>query len=170
MENVVAAITVTAVVNAKKTVNGVTVQGVENYSHTLSFASGTGLNECNAAYITKGVAIAASSALALDVRGGLSSMFGDTLAMTAIKFIMVVNKSANSATIVDLGGGSNPVPFLKDAASDKIPIKQNGVALVGTGLAAGQGATAAGTADVVTITNTDGTNQATVDVIVLGIE
>jgi hypothetical protein len=121
----------------------------DSVSTTLS--NGTGAGQANALFADTRT-LAASGTEDLDLAGGLTDALGTALTFTAIKAIRVRAAAGNTNNVVITRPASNGFagPFL--AAGDGISVPPGGAALFERSDAAGWAVTA-GTADLLTITN-----------------
>jgi hypothetical protein len=110
--------------------------------------------------------LGASATENLDLAGALTNAFGVTVTFTKVKLLYVRASAANNAAnLVQVQrASSNGVPVFL-AASGGLQLNQGGVFLfydpVGVTVTAGTG-------DLLTITNSAGTNSVTYDVVVIG--
>lgn len=104
----------------------------------------------------------------LDLNGTLTDPAGNAVSMTKLKGILVVNSSEASSTGITFGpGASNPVTTVFAATNDLLNILNGGAVVIVAPTTNGYALTA-GSADSFTITNTDGSNAATVYVVFFG--
>lgn len=110
--------------------------------------------------------LAGSATENLDLAGSLTNAFGTTLTFTKIKAIVVRASSSNNASnaVRVQRGASNGVPVFL-AASDGLDLNAGGVFLFYD--PAGVTVTA-GTGDILTITNSAGTNTVSYDIVIIG--
>lgn len=125
-----------------------------------SFTNGSGDNQANRAYYEKHT-IAASGTLVLNLTTGLVDFNGNAIAATKLKALLIEHLDTTTATSITIGGGTNPLFGTQIVA---LPIvngsHQSFVFPKGYTVASGS-------ADRITITNADGTNQATVRITML---
>jgi hypothetical protein len=98
---------------------------------------------------------AASVADTLDLAGGLTSAFGQTITFVELCGIIILNKSragVRSAATLTVGAGSNPYFAWLAATGDGIKVFPGGLFVSIAPDAAGMGAVVASTGDVLTIT------------------
>lgn len=110
--------------------------------------------------------LAGSASENLDLAGSLTNAFGATLTFTKLKLLLVrarlTNNAANNVNV--LRGASNGVPaFL--AASDGVPLQPGAIFLLydPTGITV-----TPGTGDILTVTNSAGTNTVDYDIVIVG--
>ena len=114
--------------------------------HSLrhAFPDGTGDNQCSKFWADSRTVTAASETL--DVVGGLTDAFGNTISFTAIKLLMIRNKSTIHSNVLTVSG-TGLTNFSSSTTSHAI--KGGGVMLV-TAPVSGFGVSG-GTADQITI-------------------
>lgn len=110
--------------------------------------------------------VSASGTDSLDLAGGLTDAFGNTLTFTKIKGVAVKNKSTTAGDILTLGGNANGVPLFSDT-SDKLKINPDGLFLWWDPSAAGITVTAT-TGDILDIIETGGSNSVTYQIVIVG--
>lgn len=123
----------------------------------LQLASGTGANQFDIPFFDER-SIAASTDDDIDLAGVLTSAFGSTITMAEMVALLIINKprAGSPANVSDLtiGGGSNPFLGFLSGTTPKIgPIKPGGFLLLGSPHASGIGTVAAGTGDILRISN-----------------
>ena len=107
--------------------------------------------------------IAASGNDDIDLAGSLTNAFGDTITFAEVKGVFVYNSSPNAASILTVGasGGSWPAnPWQANCGPNGMFVQfepESGETVTAT------------TADTLRITNQDGTNTATYDIIIVGV-
>lgn len=144
--------------------DGATGQITCSRTPLVQLSNGNGTDQANRFYesgsTSSGTSIAASSTLVLNL-SSLTDAFGQAIAATKIKGIVIEHLRTSSASAVTIGGGTNPV---------------FGTQISGLPLNAGdffqyarrQGYTvSSGSADRITITNSDSSNAALVRVTLL---
>ena len=116
-----------------------------------AFTNGTGANQATALFADTRT-LAASGTEDLDLAGGLTSALGAALTFTAIKAIRVRAAAGNTNEVVITRPASNGFagPFL--AAGDGVSVPPGGAVLFERSDAAGW-PVVAGTADLLTVTN-----------------
>jgi len=131
------------------------------------FTDGGGANQANKYYRTT-VSLAGSATSDLDLAGVLTDVTGATITFATIKFFAVVASSSNNA--------SNSMQVTRPAAAGALWLMAagDGIALppgawfaTGNPNAAGYTVTAT-TADLITFTNSAGTNTITAEVLIIG--
>ena len=110
--------------------------------------------------------LTASATENLDLAGSLTNAFGTTLTFTKIKLIAVKAAAANNASnaVQVARGSSNGVPLFL-AASDGVALNASDIFLFysPTGVTV-----TASTGDILTITNSAGTNSVSYDIVIVG--
>ena len=131
---------------------------------SFEFASGTGTGQFDVSFMDSRT-LAASANDDIDLRGGSVDPFGKTLAMAEMRAIAIKNTGA--ASIAVGGTVTNQITGLFGDASDRIVVP-SGAQLVLGPYPDGLIAIAAGTADLLRITNLSGSVAAAYDIVVLG--
>lgn len=110
--------------------------------------------------------LAGSASENLDLAGSLTNAFGQTVTFTKVKLILVKASAANNAAnAVNVARGTtNGVPVFL-AASDGVPLQPGAIFCFFD--PAGVTVTA-GTGDILTITNSAGTNTVSYDIVIVG--
>ncbi len=138
------------------------------YAKTLSFTDGTGANQINAVW-QDSRNVAASTADDIDVAGGLTDAFGNTLTLTKVKGIIVFSYAANGDNLKIGGDATAALINWVDDATDEIILAPGGMFMIGNPSAAGYAVTAT-TGDILQITNVDSGAAADYDIILFGSE
>lgn len=132
---------------------------------TTLFSNGTGASQASQVWSDTRT-LAASATENLDLAGSLTNAFGVTLTFTKIKAILVRAAAANNASnsVQVARGSSNGVPLFM-AASDGVALQPGAIfALIDpTGVTV-----TASTGDILTITNSAGTNSVSYDIVIIG--
>ena len=131
----------------------------------VNFASGTGAGQANSVF-TDTRTLTASGTENLDLSGGLTDAFGNTLAFTRVKAILVVARSANTNDVEVTRPASNGVPLFL-SAGDGVTIPPDGQFFLVAPDADGIAVTAS-TGDIITITNSAGGSSVTYDIVIVG--
>jgi hypothetical protein len=130
-----------------------TPTSVVNELHTISLASGTGLNSADMRFSdTRTLSTGANEDL--DLAGALTGALGNTLTFLKLKLLYIRASSANTTNITVSRPAANGVPFFS-AGSDALVLKPGGVFLFTDPSAAGVTVTAA-TGDLINIANSAG--------------
>ena len=135
--------------------------------YTVTYADGTGANQANMWWHDQRT-LGASATEDLDLAGSLTSAFGTSITLTSLKGVFVyASSSNNSANNVNVTrSAANGITWLL-AAGDGIGLKPG--AWVAWFDPSANGATVtAGSADLITFTNSAGTNSVVYDVFLLG--
>jgi len=133
---------------------------------SFSLHSGTGAGQADRVF-TDTRTLAASATENLDLAGVLTDAFGVTLTFVTIKAVIIRAAAANNAAnaVQVTRPASNGVPFLM-AAGDGISLAP-GYTFAWFGSGAGVTVTPA-TGDLITVTNSAGTNSVNYDVVIIG--
>lgn len=158
-------LTVRAVLDQTTVLDLATAAAPLDYLSRIRLTSGTGAGAADMAWHDQR-ALAASGTEDLDLAGVLTGPLGGTLTFARIKGLIVAAAAANSNNVVVSRPASNGVPLFS-AAGDAIPVQPGGVFAWFSPSATGI-AVAAGTGDLITVTNSAGGTGVTYDVIVLG--
>ena len=136
-----------------------------NLNLVTQFLDGTGINQANQAFTDKRN-IAASGSDQLDLAGGLTDAFGNTIQFTSIKAIIVHAAAANTNDVVIEEPSSNGVGLF-GTAGDSISITPNGKFIWIDPTASGLPVTA-GTGDLLDINNSAGGTGVDYTIVVIG--
>ena len=135
--------------------------------YTLTYGSGTGALQLNMWWHDQRT-LTASATEDIDLAGSLVSVFGTTITFTSLKGLVVSASSANNAANnvnVTRPAANGTTLFL--AAGDGIALTPGDIFVWFCAAANGRTVTA-GSADLITLTNSAGTNSVTYDVFVFG--
>lgn len=132
------------------------------WTHQISYATGTGASSTADLVFSDSRTLAATSE-SLDVRGGLTSAFGSTLAIAKIKVLAIRNKATTTGFTLVVGNVTNEVTGIF-SASGTCTIGPGGV-LILTNFLDGY-STTAGTADLIKINS--GSNSVDYDIVIIG--
>lgn len=135
------------------------------YDKKYTMANGTGADQDNMMW-TDTRTIAASGTDSLDLYGGLTNAFGDTMNFSDIKGIFIFAASANTNNLL-IGGDTNAAVNWVADKTDIIVVKPGGMFCLYDPSAGGYGVTNT-TADIFKIANSAGTTGVTYDIIVIG--
>jgi len=145
---------------------GSSVQKV-GYAPVCNFSNGTGAEQANK-YFEDTRTLTASSTEDLDLYGGLTDVFGNTLNITKIKFIIIRAAATNTNDVVVGGAAGSPIVSLFGTATDKINLKPGtGICLFATDSTAY--AVVTSTADLLKVANGGGTTSVSYDIIIGGV-
>lgn len=135
-------------------------------SSSFALANGTAAGQVDRAF-TDTRTLAASATENLDLAGTLTDAFGATITFVTIKAIIIRAAAANNAAnqVQVTRPATNGVPFFM-AAGDGISLAP-GYSFAWFGSGTGVTVTA-GTGDLITVTNSAGTNSVNYDVVILG--
>lgn len=140
-----------------------TPSDVLSLSKTWTFANGKADDEAESQWHDQRT-LAGSAVDSIDLYGALTDAFGQTLNFTKIKALYIENLSASD--ILRVGGGSNALVNWIQTSGDQVNIGPGGAMLLVCPKTAGYAVTA-GTADILTITNT-GTGSNSYKIVVIG--
>ena len=138
-------------------------------SHVINktLADGTGADQANQVFSDQRT-LAGSANEELDLSGSLVDAFGNTIAFTKIKAIIISAAAANGGDIQVGGSASNGFDSWVGAAGDLVVVQPDGAfVLVAPGV--NGYAVTAGTGDLLKITNTDA-SPVTYDITIIGVE
>lgn len=125
-------------------------------------SDGTTANKADLSYMAERT-VASASNDDIDLAGVLTDALGDTVTAAELVAVMVINAQKDgtaNTTDLTIGGGSNPVVgFLGGTTPTIGPIKPGGMVMLAAGDAAGLGAVAAGTGDILRIANSSGASN-----------
>lgn len=136
----------------------------------LTLTDGTGAGQANILFADQRT-VASATNDDIDLAGVLTDAFGATITAAELVAILIINAPISgpaNTTNLTIGGGSNPVAgFLGGTTPTIGPIGPGGVVLLACPTAAGLGAVAAGTADILRIANSSGA-AATYQTVIIG--
>jgi len=139
------------------------VSATPQASVSLAFTSGAGANKVEAVGMKAGT-VAGSGTVDIDLAGVLTDPAGDVITFTKVKgFIIKNTEDVGVGTGFEVGGTF--ASWVK-AAGDEVVVHPGGFLAIGDPGAGGYGVTA-GSADTITLTNLDATDQ-DYEVVVLG--
>lgn len=142
--------TIGAVIQGLYTDSGDIAAAMQNLilSENKTFTNGNGNSQMNRLFVDTRTLAAASENL--DLAGGLTDRFGNTITLAKLNLLYIKNKSTTSPQILKVGGDANSVPLF-GAVADYIVIPPGGVLLW---VATVDGiAVTAGTGDILKIEN-----------------
>lgn len=143
------------------------LRGAINYSKNKAFTDGTGSGKVQVVFSDTRT-LGASGTEDLDLAGVLTNGFGKTITFTKIKAIMIhADPTNNAANLVVVSRPSSNGLVLFGAASGALAGLQPDGAFIFLQPGAGLTVTAS-TGDLLTITNSAGTNAVSYDVIIMG--
>lgn len=137
------------------------------FTPSFSLANGTGANQANAGFADIRT-LTASSTENLDLSGSLLDAFGNTLAFTKIKAMVVLAASTNTNDVLVGGASSNGfiTPFAD--ATDIARVRPGGLLVMVSPDATGFAVTAA-TGDLLKVANSAGSTSVTYTIILIGV-
>jgi hypothetical protein len=156
---------ITATGNLVKDTDLANLAQVLNYSQTYTLTNGTSSNQANMFWADTRT-LTASSSDDLDVAGGLTNAFGDTITFTKLKGIIVFAAAANTNNVL-IGGDAASIATLTGNINDVIVVRPGGFFAVCAPDATGYAVTAT-TADILQIANSAGSTSVTYDIILIG--
>ncbi len=136
-----------------------------NYSKRYSTANGTGADQANMIW-TDTRTITASSNDDLDLYGGITNAFGDTMNFAAIKGIFLFANVLN-VNDIKIGNSSAEISTMTGNINDIFIVQPGGMWCVYNPSAGGYGVTNT-TADILRVTNAAGGTSVDYDIIILG--
>lgn len=143
-----------------------TAKQVINHTKRSAFSTGTGLNQINRIW-QDSRNILASGTDDLDLAGGLTDVFGNSLTFTKIKGLFISAAAANTNDVVVGGDASAAFFAFLGADTDKIVLKPGAWFALANPSAAGYAVTAT-TADILQIANSSSGTAVDYDIILLG--
>lgn len=135
------------------------------YDKKYTLTNGTAADQENMMW-TDTRTIAESGTDDLDLYGGLTNAFGDTINFTTVKGIFIFAAAANTNNLV-IGGDTNANVNWVGNANDVIVVKPGGMFCLYDPSAGGYGVTNT-TADVLQITNSSSGTGVDYDIIIIG--
>lgn len=134
-----------------------------NYSLSTALVSGTGSGQANKSFHDTRTLTSGGSE-ELDLAGGLTDAFGQTIALATVKVLFIRNKSS-SRTLAVGGSASNGFSSWVGVASDTVKVPPSGALLL---IAPGAGySVVSGTGDLLKIANNTG-SSCEYDIIIIG--
>ncbi len=137
------------------------IQAVRNLEN------GTGLNQVNQLF-TDQRTLTASASEELDLSGGLNDAFGNSIAFTKVKGVLVIAASGNTNDVNITRPASSGVPIFLNA-SDGMPVKPNGF-FMWTAPDAGGVTVTNSSADRIALANSAGGSAVTYNIAIIGSE
>lgn len=148
-----------------KTMDIGTASLVVDYSKKFTQTNGTGADQDNMIWSDTRT-ISASSTDDLDLYGGLTNAFGDSISFTCIKGLMIFASAANTNNVL-VGGDAAAIVNWVGNANDIIVVKPGGIFFLYDPSAAGYGVTNT-SADVLQIANSSSGSGVDYDIIIIG--
>jgi hypothetical protein len=132
---------------------------------SVAIANGTGSGKATQVYQDTG-SLAGSASVNIDLAGSLTNAFGATITFTKIKLLAIRAAAANNASnnlLIKRGASNGYVWFT--AASDEVYLSAGAFLwhYDPTGVTV-----TAGTGDIITLTNSAGTNTISYDIVIVG--
>lgn len=144
-----------------------TLTDVASLAFIDTLADGTGADLADQIYHNTGRSLAASANETFDLAGGITDKFGNTLTMATVKLLYIKNTSTNIATTIEVGNATNAWAGWTGAATSTITVGPGGMIVLFDPTANAMEVTAS-TGDILKITNNDGSNAATYDIMIIG--
>lgn len=136
------------------------VSNSHSFNYSVRLTDGTAANNANRLYVTE-TTLAASTNVDFDLAGTLLDLFGNTITFVKVKFIYVELLTTTTASAIAVGGhGSAAFATWLGDASDTVKVLNGGCLFLGAPGNVGYAVTAT-TADILRLTNLDGSNVAT---------
>lgn len=139
---------------------------VINKTYDVAFSNGTGANQANMVF-TDQRTLSASGTEDLDLAGGLTDAFGNTITFTSIKGIFIYAATGNTNDVLVGGAASNQFIEWVSNASDVIVVKPGGFFGLCNPAANGYAVTAS-TGDLLKVANSSSGTSVTYDIIIVG--
>lgn len=136
------------------------------YTQQQAFTDGAGANKIEAIWHDQRT-LAASTTEDLDLAGGLTDGFGDSITFNKVKAVLVKAAAGNTNDVVVGGASSNQWAAPFGDVSDKVNVKPGGLFLLTAPDANGL-AVVGGTGDLLRVGNGGSGTSVTYDIIVLG--
>lgn len=102
----------------------------------------------------------------IDLYGGLTDAFGNTINAKVIKCVLVHNKNTTAGQYLDVGGDANSVPIFVNA-SDIVRVHPDGIFFLWNPSAAGYAVTAA-TGDIIQLDSTGSGANISYEIVIIG--
>lgn len=141
-----------------------TLEDLVSVAFIDSLADGTGADFADQIYHSSGRSLATSASETFDL-GGVSDKFGNTLTMATVKALYIKNTS--TVATLEVGGNANEWIGWSGTATSTITVGPGGCIFLYDPSANAMEVTAT-TGDILEITNNDGSNAATYDIIIIG--
>jgi hypothetical protein len=142
-----------------------TVSSPLTYSKQFTFTQGSGLNASDRIWHDNRT-LSASNADSLDLAGVLTDPFGATISFVRVKGLLVYANTSNTNNLL-VGAGTNSFSSWMTGTTPTVVVKPGGLLFVMAPDAVGYTVTA-GTADILTITNSAGGTSVNYDIVVMG--
>lgn len=137
-----------------------------SYSPSYVFTDGTGANQAKEVF-TDTRTLSASATEDLDLAGGLTDVFGNTLTFTKIKALIVVADSGNTNDVLVGGAASAAIASIFGDLTDVVKVKPGGMLALVAPDATGYAITAT-TADLLKMANSAGGTGVTYTIVIVG--
>lgn len=142
-----------------------TLTDVIQMAFTDDLQDGTGADFADVVFHSSGRTLSASANETFDLAGGISDKFGNALTMACVKALFIKNSSA--VATLEVGNATNAWEGWTTTATSTITVGPGGMIALFDPSANAMEVTAS-TGDILKITNNDGSNSATYDIIIVG--
>ncbi len=144
-----------------------------SFSYNKTLADGTGASQANRIYIYTST-LAPTTALVLDISGGLTDIFGNTITLARVKAMYIELTTDTAAASIAVGGQAtlafaNWITSADTLANDQpaVTVRNGGCFFLSAPDATGYVVTAS-TADLLRIYNNDAAIAATLKIVIIG--
>lgn len=138
----------------------------QKYAKQINLATGTGANQADKRYSATRT-LTASSSEDLDLAGSLTDVFGATITLARVKFLLVFAAAANTNNVVVGGASSNAWPGPFGATTHTVAVRPGGLLVMMAPDATGWPVTPA-TGDLLHVANSAAGTSVTYDVVIIG--
>lgn len=106
----------------------------------------------------------------LDLAGGLTNVFGETITLATIRLILIHNRSITAGDDLDIGGAAaNPLTSIHDGSGTaKFTVRASGICVLSAPLDGY--AVTGGSADTLRVTHAGASEAITYDIVIVGVE
>lgn len=136
------------------------------FAKRQDFANGAGANQASQMFSDRRT-VAAASVDSIDLSGALLNAFGESVALTKVKGLLLVASSENVPSLIVGGAASNAWVGPFGAATHTLTLRPGGILLLTAPDAAGYTVTA-GTVDILAVENEHAEESATFDFVIWG--
>ena len=136
----------------------------QSMSDTLTDGDGSGLGEC----VHSDSITASDGGTTIDLFGGVTDVYGNTLSMKSIKGLVIYNTSTSTGEYIDVFGNAQHLEYI-DGATDSIRVHPEGILFFWSpGAAADCPSPGAGAADEILISAAAGKSPV-IEYVVIGV-